>query len=112
VLTHVSPRDIDLVAVGQQVKLRLSALDQRLTPEIFGHVTRISADMITDQRSGAVHFEVEVSLAATELEKLPNGMVLIPGMPVETFIQTGSRTPLAYLIKPMTDYFARAFRES
>jgi len=112
VLTHVSPRDIDLVAVGQQVKLRLSALDQRLTPEIFGHVTRISADMITDQRSDAVHFEVEVSLAATELEKLPNGMVLIPGMPVETFIQTGSRTPLAYLIKPMTDYFARAFRES
>ncbi|NNK17179.1 MAG: HlyD family type I secretion periplasmic adaptor subunit [Sulfitobacter sp.] len=112
VLTRVSPRDIDLVALGQQVKLRLSALDQRLTPEIFGNVTRISADTITDQRSGAVYFEVEVSLTATELEDLPNGMVLIPGMPVETFIQTGSRTPLAYLIKPMTDYFARAFRES
>ena len=112
VLTHVAPRDIDLVVVGQPVKLRLSALDQRLTPEISGQVSRISADRITDQRSGLVRFEVEIGLKADALATLPDGMTLIPGMPVEVFIQTEARTPMSYLLKPLTDYFAHAFRES
>ncbi len=46
-----------------------------------------------------------------EIEKLPEGVILIPGMPVETYLRTNDRSPLAYLVKPFTDYFAKAFRE-
>ena len=112
VISQVVPNHIDQIAVGQQVKIRLSALDQRLTPEVFGRVTRISADVITDQRTGAGFFQVEVMLMAGALDRLPEGAVLLPGMPVETFIHTGLRSPMAYFLKPMADYFARAFCES
>lgn len=112
VRSRISPGDIEQVEIGQRVKLRLSALDQRMTPEVFGQISEISADTTTDERSGARFFEIEVRLSESALDALPDGSRLIHGMPVETFIQTGDRTPLAYLIKPLADYFARAFRES
>lgn len=112
VRSRVSPGDIEQVELGQRVKLRLSALDQRRTPEVFGQIAHIAADTSTDERTGARYFEVEVHLSEQELEALPDGITLIHGMPAEIFIQTGDRTPLAYLVKPLTDYFARAFRES
>ena len=51
-----------------------------------------------------------VKLPEDEQAKLPEGDTLIPGMPVDTFIRTQDRTPLAYLVSPLTDYFTRAFR--
>ncbi|KIN65478.1 Type I secretion membrane fusion protein, HlyD family [Sulfitobacter noctilucae] len=111
-VAQVSPRHIDQVQVGQSVKLRLSALDQRLTPEILGKVSTISADVITDENTNASHYRVSVAPLAGELNKLPEGAVLLPGMPVEVFLQTGTWSPLQYLTKPVADYFARAFRES
>ncbi|WP_299968552.1 HlyD family type I secretion periplasmic adaptor subunit [uncultured Roseobacter sp.] len=103
---------IDQLVAGQDVTLRLSALDQRTTPELFGSVTQISADAFEDEATGQSYYRAEIVLNEGEADKLAEGTVLIPGMPVEAYIKTGDRTPLAYLVKPLTDYFVRAFRES
>jgi HlyD family secretion protein len=112
IAARVSPIHIDQIAVGQQVNLRMSALDQRTTPELVGQVMQISADAIEDDTTGQTFFRAEISLNPGEMEKLPAGTILLPGMPVEAFIRTGERSPMTYLIKPVADYFARAFRES
>lgn len=111
IATRVPPIHIDQVHVGQAVKLVFSAFSSRETPELTGHVTVVSADALVDQRTQAPYYRAEILLNDGEMAKLA-GKTLIPGMPVEAFIQTEARTPLAYLLKPFTDYFARAFRES
>ena len=103
---------IDQLISGQEVTLRLSALDQRNTPELYGQVIQISADAFEDDATGQSYYRAEIILNSGELSKLPEGTILIPGMPVEAFIRTGDRTPIAYLVKPLADYFTRAFRES
>ena len=103
---------IDQLVSGQQVTLRLSALDMRNTPELFGEVVQISADAFEDEATGQSYYRAEITLNAGEMSKLPEGTILIPGMPVEAFIRTGDRTPITYLVRPLTDYFTRAFRES
>ncbi|GFE49521.1 HlyD family type I secretion periplasmic adaptor subunit [Roseobacter cerasinus] len=103
---------IDQLVAGQDVTLRLSALDQRTTPELYGSVVQISADAFEDEATGQSYYRTEIVLNDGEVDKLAEGTVLIPGMPVEAYIKTGDRSPLAYLVKPMADYFARAFRES
>lgn len=112
IAARVEPIHIDKIAVGQQVTLRFSALDQRETPELFGTVIQVSADAFEDQASGFSFYRAEVVLDEGEQTRLPQGTILIPGMPVETFIRTDDRTPLAYLVKPLADYFTKAFRES
>ncbi len=102
---------IDKLHMGQEVTLRFSALDQRRTPELFGHVTQISADAFQDEGTQQSYYRAEIALSEGEQTRLPEGTVLIPGMPVEAFIRTEDRTPIAYLVKPFSDYFAKAFRE-
>lgn len=103
---------IDQLVAGQDVTLRLSALDQRTTPELYGSVVQISADAFEDEATGQSYYRTEIVLNEGEVDKLAEGTVLIPGMPVEAYIKTGDRTPIAYLVKPLADYFVRAFRES
>jgi len=112
IAARVLPIHIDQIVVGQQVNLRMSALDQRTTPELVGQVMQISADAIEDEATGQSYFRAEIALNPGEMDKLPEGTILLPGMPVEAFIRTGERSPMAYLVKPVADYFARAFRES
>lgn len=102
---------VDEVFVGQPVILRFSAFESRITPQLNGHVTKMSADAFTDERTQASYYRAEIQVDDGELAKL-NGQEIIPGMPVEAYIRTADRTPLAYLIKPFTDYFNKAFRES
>jgi HlyD family secretion protein len=111
IMAQVPPVHIDQVHAGQPAKLHFSAFNSRTTPELNGTVMMVSADALTDQRTGATYYRAEILPDAGEVEKL-EGLTLIPGMPVEAFIRTDERTPLAYLIKPFTDYFTRAFRES
>jgi HlyD family secretion protein len=106
----VEPKDIDQVQFGQPVVLRFSAFNMRTTPEVNGTVVRVGADTSTDQRTGLSYYVVRISMTADEIAKL--GQVkLTPGMPVEAFIQTGERTMLSYLVKPLRDQIKRAFRE-
>jgi HlyD family secretion protein len=106
----VNPQDIDKLQIGQKTLLRLSAFNQRTTPELNGRVTRVSPDVTTDQRTGQSYYTIRVSMPPEEVARLGEAK-LIPGMPVEAFVQTGDRTMLSYLIKPLKDQLMRAFRE-
>ncbi|SHG22059.1 HlyD family type I secretion periplasmic adaptor subunit [Bradyrhizobium erythrophlei] len=106
----VNPQDIDKLQIGQKTLLRLSAFNQRTTPELTGVVTRVSPDVTTDQRTGQSYYTIRVSMSPEELARLGDAR-LIPGMPVEAFVQTGDRTLMSYLIKPLSDQLMRAFRE-
>ncbi|AFO89737.1 HlyD family type I secretion periplasmic adaptor subunit (plasmid) [Phaeobacter inhibens] len=109
---QVAPSDIDQVYLNQPVSLNFSSFNQRTTPTLFGTVSTVSADSFVDPQTGRSYYVVEARLNKGEIDRLPEGNVLVPGMPVETFIQTNSRTPFAYLLQPFTDYLNRAFRES
>jgi HlyD family secretion protein len=106
----VEPKDIDQVQFGQPVVLRFSAFNMRTTPEINGAVVRVGADTSTDQRTGQSYYLVRIAMTPEEVAKLGE-VKLTPGMPVEAFIQTGNRTMMSYLVKPLHDQLKRAFRE-
>ena len=106
----MQPQDIDQVRFGQKALLRFSAFNQRTTPELNGTVTRISADVTQDQKSGASFYTVRIAVSEDEIARL-EGNKLIAGMPVEAFIQTGERNVISYLVKPLSDQVMRAFRE-
>ncbi|MEL7347178.1 MAG: HlyD family type I secretion periplasmic adaptor subunit, partial [Pseudomonadota bacterium] len=107
---RVEPQHIDQVYVGQEAVLRLSAFNARTTPEVFGNVLNVSADAFTEQSTGRSFYKVDVTIQPDEFAKL-NGLELVAGMPAEVFMQTGDRTPIEYLVQPMTDYINRAWRE-
>ena len=106
----LAPQDIDQVHLGQRAILRFSAFNQRTTPEILGEVSMISADLTSDQRSGASFYTVRIALAPDEVVRL-GAVRLMPGMPVESFVQTAPRSLMSYLTKPLADQVVRAFRE-
>ncbi|MFL5031311.1 MAG: HlyD family type I secretion periplasmic adaptor subunit [Xanthobacteraceae bacterium] len=104
------PQNIDQLSGGQRAILRFSAFNQRTTPEINGVVTTISADITQDQKTSASYYLVRISMSANEIARL-NDLKLVAGMPVEAFIQTGDRTVMSYLVKPLHDQIVKAFRE-
>ena len=106
----IAPRDIEQVYVGQTASMHFAAFNQKTTPELQGAVSMVSPDLTQDQRTGTSYYTSRVALKADELEKLGQSK-LMPGMPVEVFIQTSERTVLSYLTKPLTDQAERAFRE-
>ncbi len=108
---RVSPQDIDIVHEGLDAKVMLSAYRSRFVPRLDGKVTRVSADKFTDERQGTTYYLARVEINRESFRKLDDNVKLYPGMPAETFIVTGSRTFLDYLISPITDSFRRSFRE-
>ncbi|MEJ6396789.1 HlyD family type I secretion periplasmic adaptor subunit [Yoonia sp. 208BN28-4] len=112
IAAQVQLTDVDQIHLGQEATLRFSAFDQRRTPELMGSVTLVSADAFQDEGTLQSFYRVELRLNEGEIEKLPVDMTLIPGMPVEAFVRTADRSPMDYLIKPLSDYFVKAFRES
>ncbi|MBU2956991.1 HlyD family type I secretion periplasmic adaptor subunit [Paracoccus sp. 1_MG-2023] len=108
---RVATINVDEVQPGQPVVLRFSAFSSRTTPEIDGQLERISADALIDEATQVPYYRAEVSIPQDQMAKLGD-LALVPGMPVEVYIQTGERSPMAYLVKPLADYFNRAFRES
>lgn len=108
---RIATINIDEVQLGQPAILRFPAFASRSTPEIEGRIDRVSADVLIDEATRMPYYRAEVSIAPDQLEILGNH-ALLPGMPAEVYLQTGDRSPLAYLVKPLADYFNRAFRES
>jgi HlyD family secretion protein len=111
----IAPSDVDQVALGAKVTVRIMASNQRTTPDVAGFVTRISADLNRDQQGNSgqpapAYYTIRISLPAAEVARLKD-IRLIPGMPAEAFIQTHERTPLEYLLKPLQEQIARTFRE-
>jgi HlyD family type I secretion membrane fusion protein len=108
---RLQPSDIDQIYVGQESKIRFSAFTSRQTPELFGNVVFVSPATTSDQATGQVYYVAQLEIADSEYAKL-QGKKLVPGMPVEAFVQTESRTALSYLAKPFLDQFTKAFREN
>ncbi|WGD50757.1 HlyD family type I secretion periplasmic adaptor subunit [Bradyrhizobium sp. CB1650] len=106
----LQPHDIDQVRPGQQAFVRFSSFNQRTTPQLAGTVSLVSADISHDTQTNASFYSVRVVLPDDERRRL-GGLQLVPGMPAEVFMQTGSRTMMSYLLKPITEQFNRAFVE-
>ncbi|WP_421983162.1 HlyD family type I secretion periplasmic adaptor subunit [Roseibium sp.] len=107
---QVQPVDIDQLQPGQEARIRFPSFDQRTTPELNAKLLTLAADLTQDERTGLSFYTARLIIDDEELEKL-GSQTLVPGMPVETFLQTGDRTVLSYLVKPVTDQIAHAMRE-
>jgi len=107
--SQVTPKDIDRVHEGQPAHLRFTAFGARQTPVVEGRVTVVSADRFTDQGSHQSYYSARVEVAPDQLARLPGG--LKAGMPVEVMLDGGERTALQYMVKPLSDNFARSFNE-
>jgi HlyD family secretion protein len=107
---QVRPVDIDQMSPGQRARVRFPSFDQRTTPELNAELLTVSADLNEDERTGNSYYVARLVIDEEELAKLGD-KALVPGMPVETFLQTGDRTVLSYLVKPVTDQIAHALRE-
>ncbi len=117
---RVNPNDISHVHDGQDALVRLTALNQRLTPVIAAHVVYVSADAIADQQqqqqANLVPFHhqsyiVRVKLDEDDVRKKIGDFNPTPGMPADVYIKTGERTFFEYMLRPVLDSFSRAFRE-
>lgn len=107
---RLQPKDIDQVHTGQMAFVRFTAFNQRVTPQLTGTVSYVSADTSREQQANAPFFTVRVVLSDQERRRLA-GQQLVPGMPAEVFMQTRSRTMMSYFFKPIADQMRRAFIE-
>ncbi len=112
VAARIAPKDVDKIQAGQETLVRFSAFGARSTPETTGVVTTVSADSFVDEAAGISYYLVLVEIPeGEELSKILGNAPLVPGMPVEAFIRTGSRPAISYFLKPLTDSLARSMRE-
>jgi HlyD family type I secretion membrane fusion protein len=107
---RVRPQDADDVYVGQTAKVSLGAYKQRRLPMITGVVTNVSADRLVDEKSGQTYFTANVSVDRAVLKQYPDVRVM-PGMPVEVAIETGTQTALDYFIDPIRAVLRKGMRE-
>jgi HlyD family secretion protein len=108
---QVPPAQIDQVHVGQKAMIRFETFDRRHTPDLQATVRRVSADIITNERTGQSYYTVQLAINPGEEKFLGPQAEIIPGMPVEAFIQTTERTPFDYLVRPLTSYFGKSMLE-
>ncbi|MBC7285122.1 HlyD family type I secretion periplasmic adaptor subunit [Hoeflea sp.] len=107
---RVDPNAIDQVVRGQRAKVVFTAFNTRTAPEISGTVSGISPDSVTDPATRRSFYRVTLAIPPEQLKRL-DGHEILPGMPIEAYLQTGERTVLSYLTRPLSDQLRRAFRE-
>ncbi|MDE3027286.1 MAG: HlyD family type I secretion periplasmic adaptor subunit [Paracoccaceae bacterium] len=111
ITARVAPVNVEEVSAGQLVRLHFSAFTGRTAPELTGRLRYLSADAFKDDHTGQSYYRAQIELSPGATAKL-NGKAILPGMPVQAFIQTGEHTPLAYLLKPFREYFNLAMHDS
>ena len=111
VSARIGAGDIDQVILGQSAMLKFSAFDARSLPNIFGEVSKVSADAFLEPKSQKYFYTVEIFLSTQEIEKLGDN-ILISGMPVSVYLTTTSRSPVEYVLRPISRYLDRAFRDT
>jgi hypothetical protein len=107
----IKPQDIDNVAVGLKAKVSLTAYKGKKVPKINGEVINVSPDIITNEQTRESYFLARVSISKKDIEKLKTKIELYPGMPVQVFIITESRSLVSYMFTPISDSAYKAFRE-
>lgn len=108
---RVSPLEVSKLHVGQSAEVRMLNFDAQSTPNLAGSVGSISPDLVRDPATGVQYYSVRVDIEDAERDKLPGGAALVPGMPAESFFQTGERTVWSYLMAPIQDRLSHTFRE-
>jgi HlyD family secretion protein len=108
---RIAPSDIDQLHTGQSARIGFPAFNRQTTPEIHGTLDFLSAERTDNPGTGESFYVARITLPPAELQRL-GGLTLVPGMPAEVYLETGSRSLLSYLFKPLADQFARAFREN
>jgi len=111
VSVQVPPSQIDQIHADQDVIIRFNSFDHRHTPDLKGKVRRVSADIITNERTGQSFYQVSIIMLPGEEKYLGPKAEIIPGMPVDAFIKTTERTPFDYLVRPLTSYFGKSMLE-
>ncbi|MEO1066348.1 MAG: HlyD family type I secretion periplasmic adaptor subunit [Pseudomonadota bacterium] len=106
----IEPQFVDNVRVGQEAAVRFSGLNQRDSKDINGEVKFVAPNSVVSPENGTSYYTAMVSIRENEFDKIGNTR-LVPGMPAEVFVKTDERTPLNYLLKPLTDQLVKAFRE-
>jgi len=106
----VAPEDVKDLHVGMSAEVHLTAYKQRTVPIIHGKVLQVSADRLTDTKTGAGYYLAQVKVDDQELAELKD-VRLAPGMPALVMIPTGERSALDYLLRPLTDSLNKSFRE-
>ena len=109
---RVKPTDMDTVHAGQAARVLFPAYGHRNLPQIFGRLRSVSADRLTDERTGEPYFLAKVEVEPAELERVAPEIELSPGMPTDVMILTGERTLLDYLVRPFVESVTKSFRES
>lgn len=107
---RVDPHSIDQVWQGQSAKVTLAAFDPQSTPQLEASVVQISPDVVHDPATGQSYYRVDLEVPTEELARL-GAVEVLPGMPIEAFLETGDRSVLAYLMQPLSSHLRRAFRE-
>lgn len=107
---QIETRNVDQIYPGQVARLRFSAFNTRTTPDLAGKVEQVSPDSFTDENTGRSYYITRLTVDPGEMDKLKD-VELVAGMPVETYITTGDRSPFSYFTKPLADFFNKAFRE-
>ncbi len=107
---QIAVDDISDVHPGTQAELHLTAYKQRIVPTIRGGVVNVSADRLTDPKTGNAYFVASIRPDPAALAELP-GIHLQPGMPVTAMIPTEARTAFDYIVGPLTTSFSQAFRQ-
>ena len=106
---QISPNDIDRIALNQRANIRFSSFGNAV-PNIIGELTYISADIFIDENSGLPYYQARIEVTEEGTKEL-GALELVPGMPAEIFVATGSRTFFQYLFKPLSNAIARSFNE-
>jgi HlyD family type I secretion membrane fusion protein len=107
----IKPQDIDNVTIGMKSKIQLIAYKGKKVPKINGEIINISPDILTDEQNRESYFLARVSINKKDIEKLKTKIELYPGMPVQVFIITESRSLVSYMFTPISDSAYKAFRE-
>lgn len=111
VTARIKPADIDNVRIGMQAQVRLTAFNFQKVSPVMGDVIAVSADQLSDAKTGEGYFRADVRIPPQELAKLPKGAKLSPGMPASVSIVTGTRTILSYVVSPLTDTIRDSLKE-
>ncbi len=107
---RIRPEDINNVSQGASADVRLTSFKQRLVPVVAGKVSYVSADRLTERQTGAPYYAAYIRIDPASLAAAGN-LHLQAGMPAEVYVRTASRTPLLYLLDPVTGYIRKAMRE-
>lgn len=107
---QISPTDIDRIKPGEQAEVRFPNFHARATPVVMGHISVVSRDRMTDEVTKMPYFLVQIAIRDTDIPQEMKGR-LTAGMPAEVVVATGERTVLQFLVSPLTDVFAKTFRE-